>query len=100
MPTSTISYMWRDPDAVRAFHTGVSLHSHTNQSQETLDFVADWGAQYALARPLLQILERKSQESHGITVNWKASYWTPPLTPRLAFDLEGKQIEYLTLTAL
>ena len=100
MPTSTISYMWRDPDAVRAFQTGVSLHSHTNQSQETLDFVADWGAQFAVARPLLQRLERRSQESHGIAVNWKASYWTPPLTPRLAFDLESKQIEDLNLAAL
>jgi hypothetical protein len=54
MPTSTISYLWRDPAAARTFHTGVSLHSHTNQSQETLDFVADWGAQYKLVRPLHQ----------------------------------------------
>jgi hypothetical protein len=44
MPTSTISYLWRDPGAARTFQTGVSLHSHTNQSQETLDFVADWGS--------------------------------------------------------
>ena len=100
MPTSTISYLWRDPKAARNFQTGVSLHSHTNQSQETLDFVADWGAQYKLARPLLKRLERRSQSAHRIPINWKASYWTPPLTPRLAFDLEGKQIEDLGLNAL
>jgi len=27
------------PDAARSFSTGVSLHSHTNRSKETLDFV-------------------------------------------------------------
>jgi hypothetical protein len=60
MPTSTISYLWRDPGAARTFQTGVSLHSHTNQSQETLDFVADWGSQYKLVRPMLERLERRS----------------------------------------
>ncbi len=100
MPTSTISYLWRDPKAARPFQTGVSLHSHTNQSQETLDFVADWGAQFALARPLLQRFERKSRENAGLVVDFKRSYWTPPLTPRLAFDLESRQIEDLDLAAL
>jgi hypothetical protein len=100
MPTSTISYLWRDPGAARTFQTGVSLHSHTNQSQETLDFVADWGAQYRLVRPLLERLERRSDGNHGIKINWKASYWTPPLTPKLAFDLESSQIEKLGVTAL
>ena len=100
MPTSTISYLWRDTGAVRGFQTGVSLHSHTNQSQETLDFVADWGAQYALARPLLKRLEERSQQLHGIRVDWKSSYWTPPLTPKLAFDLESRQIEKLDVAAL
>jgi hypothetical protein len=100
MPTSTISYLWRDPGAARTFHTGVSLHSHTNQSQETLDFVADWGAQYAIARPMLQRLEHRSNRNHGIRIDWKSSYWTPPLTPKLAFDLESQQIEKLDVGAL
>jgi len=92
MPTSTISYLWRDPSAPRPFQTGVSLHSHTNESQETLDFVADWGSQYALVKPLLERLEKRSGGRHGITLNWETSYWTPPLTPKLAFDLESDQI--------
>ena len=100
MPTSTISYLWRDPGAARTFQTGVSLHSHTNQSQETLDFVADWGAQYKMVRPLLQRLERRSSGDHGIKIDWKSSYWTPPLTPKLAFDLESQQIEKLNVGAL
>jgi len=100
MPTSTISYLWRDPGAADNFKTGVSLHSHTNQSQETLDFVASWGAQYKLVRPLLNQLEHRSNKNQGIAVNWNASYWTPPLTPKLAFDLESGQIQKLGLGAL
>jgi hypothetical protein len=100
MPTSTVSYLWRDPGAARTFHTGVSLHSHTNQSQETLDFVADWGSQYKLVRPLLDRLEQRSRGNHGIAINWAVSYWTPPLTPKLAFDLESRQIEKLDVAAL
>ncbi len=100
MPTSTISYLWRDPEAARNFQTGVSLHSHTNQSQETLDFVANWSAQYKLARPLIKRLERRSEGIHGIKIDWSRSYWTPPLTPKLAFDLESKQIEAMNVGAL
>jgi hypothetical protein len=100
MPTSTISYLWRDPAAAKPFQTGVSLHSHTNQSQETLDFVAEWGSQYKLIKPLLARLERRSHSAHRIPINWARSYWTPPLTPKLAFELEGRQIEKLGLAPL
>ena len=100
MPTSTISYLWRDNAAARPFRTGVSLHSHTNQSQETLDFVADWGCQYKVIKPLLERLESRSGRNHGIQIDWKRSYWTPPLTPKLAFDLESTQIEKLGVSPL
>jgi hypothetical protein len=100
MAHSTISYLWRDKDAARGFHTGVSLHSHTNQSKETLDFLANLGNQYPAIRPLLTRLERRSQEIHGVSVDYAASYWTPPMTPRLAFDLESRQIEMLGLASM
>jgi hypothetical protein len=100
MAHSTISYLWRDKDAARGFRTGVSLHSHTNQSQETLDFLANLGNQYPAIRPLLTRLERRSEEVHGVRVDYARSYWTPPMTPRLAFDLESRQIEQLGLSSM
>jgi hypothetical protein len=100
MPTSTISYLWRDPGAAQSYQTGVSLHSHTNQSEETLDFVADWGNQYKIVRPFLKRLEERSGRNHGIKINWARSYWTPPLTPKLAFDLESQQIAKLGVAPL
>jgi hypothetical protein len=100
MAHSTVSYLWRDQDAAKGFRTGVSLHSHTNQSKETLDFLANLGSQYPAIRPLLTRLERRSEEIHGVRVNYAASYWTPPMTPRLAFDLESHQIEALGLASM
>ena len=100
MARSTISYLWRDPHAPRGFRTGVSLHSHTNQSTETLDFLANFGNQYPVLRPLLSRMERRSESMHGIRINYAAAYWTPPMTPRLAFDLETSQIEKLDLASM
>jgi hypothetical protein len=88
-----ISYLWKDADAAREYSTGVSLHSHTNQSKETLDFLANFGNDYTLVRKLLAYGERRAIDIHKITLNYSAGYWTPPLTPRLAFDLESRQIE-------
>ena len=100
MAGSTISYLWRDRDASKGFRTGVSLHSHTNQSKETLNFLANFGNQYPLMRPLFNRLERRSAENHGMPVNYAASYWTPPMTPKLAFDLESGQIEDLGIASM
>ena len=97
MGHSTISYLWRDKLAAQGFRSGVSLHSHTNQSHETLDFLANFGNQYPVMRPLLARLERRSERMHGVRIDYAASYWTPPMTPRLAFDLESRQIEKLDL---
>jgi hypothetical protein len=95
MASSTISYLWRDKYASKSFRSGVSLHSHTNQSEETLDFLTNLGNQYPLLRPLLSRLERRAEQEHGFRIDWAASYWTPPMTPKLAFDLETRQIESL-----
>jgi hypothetical protein len=100
MASSTISYLWRDKNAPRGFRSGVSLHSHTNQSKETLDFLANFGNQFPVIRPLLARMERRSENNHGVHVNYSASYWTPPLTPKLAFDLEKKQIEMLDVAPM
>jgi hypothetical protein len=73
MPNSTVSYAWRDRDAAKGYRAGVSLHSHTNQSHETLDFLANLGNQYPLIRPLLSRLETRSEANLGVRVNYAAS---------------------------
>jgi hypothetical protein len=95
MANSTIAYLWCDRRAAEGFRTGVSLHSHTNQSHESLKFLANIGSRHTFWRPLMARMERKAQENHGFCVDYSAAYWTPPLTPKLAFDLESRQIEKL-----
>jgi hypothetical protein len=34
---------------------------------------------------------------HKFHIDYAASYWTPPMTPKLAFDLESRQVEKLNL---
>jgi hypothetical protein len=97
MARSTISYLWRDKMATQGFQCGVSLHSHTNQSRETLDFLAKWGNQYQWVRPVLSRVERRTKGLLRVSLDYAASYWTPPMTPKLAFDLESRQIEKLDL---
>jgi hypothetical protein len=100
MTRSSLSYLWRDSRATQGFQSGVSLHSHTNQSRETLAFLANFGNQFPAMQSLMARLEQRSEANHGMRVNYAASYWTPPMTPKLAFDLESGQIEKLDLAAM
>ena len=100
MASSTISYLWLDTKATKGFRSGVSLHGHTNQSIETLAFLAKFGNQFPAMRPLMKRLERRSEANHGYRVDYAAAYWTPPMTPKLAFDLESGQIEELGLAPM
>ena len=93
MSQTSISYMWREPNASKGFTTGVSLHSHTSQSKETLDFIAELSNDVPMLRSVMSWFEARSIRTSGIRPDYARSYWTPPLTPRLAFDLERNQIE-------
>lgn len=101
MLASSISYSWRKRDSSLGFTSGVSLHSHTCMSHETLEYLATLGTKYKLLRPILANRERHCREAHGFELDYRASYWTPPLFPRMAFDVERRQIEdQLQLSAL
>jgi hypothetical protein len=93
MSQSTVSYLWREPKAAAGFATGVSLHSHTSQSRETLDFIAELTTDHAWMQPVIRWCERRSIRFAGIQPDYARAFWTPPLNPRLAFELEANQIE-------
>jgi hypothetical protein len=89
----SVSYLWREPKAAEGFTAGVSLHSHTNQSKETLDFIAELSTEWGVLQPLMRWCEERCLKTTGIRPDYARSYWTPPLTPKLAIDLERVQIE-------
>src|ERR1700742_1242253 len=92
MTGSRISYLWNNQRAAQGFASGVSLHSHTNRSKETLDFIVKLANENPVFRAIIRREEKRSQQKHRLSVDYARSYWTPPLTPRLAFDLESRQI--------
>lgn len=99
---SRIHFQWNAnvPFRSRDFSTGVSLHSHTLHSKETLGFL------YRAARhaPPLQAAirkgERRHREVYGSELDLARAWWTPPLGPHQAWRLEASQIEALDLHPL
>lgn len=89
MPPSQISCLWKQPDIAASYQSAVSLHSHTNQSKESLLFIPEFADKWRLLRWALQEQCKKSVRP----VDFSQAYWTPPLPPQLAFDLESNQIE-------
>jgi hypothetical protein len=89
LPQSQISCIWKHPDIAGKYRTAVSLHSHTNHSKESLLFIPAFAEKWPLLRWALNEQSKKSVRPVDIS----QAYWTPPLTPNLAFQLESNQIE-------
>jgi hypothetical protein len=89
MAETKLSCFWHRPDLGRDTRAAVSLHGHTNRSKESLQFIPE------LARkgPMLHEALQKQCQRSRIPVDFARAYWTPPLTPRLAYETEKNQIE-------
>lgn len=80
--------------------TGVSLHCHTEQSKEMLDFIPH----YAEKLPIIASFWRREKKNYlkreGRRISFATAYWTPPLPAASVYDIEKKQIEDAGLDAL
>jgi hypothetical protein len=108
-PRLRISYLWDEQQrvkdgktsAVADYTTGVSLHSHTSISEESLTFIDTMAREFSWLRTIFERAERRTIARHGLKLDFLRGNWRPPLVPRMAFDLESKQIEQeLGLSAL
>jgi len=97
--TSKITSNWKQPLATAPFTTGVSLHSHTSVSEETLGFIHAMFVAMPGLKKLFDRYERRSSV-HGIKLDFDRANWRPPLQPRMAYDLESRQIQRLGLNSL
>ncbi len=88
-----VTCLWKEPMAPKAYRTGVSLHSHTNHSKEGVYFIAEYAARHALLRKALAAEERRAIRVKSTRVDFLKAYWTPPLPPLAAFEVERNQIE-------
>ncbi|HTW66449.1 MAG TPA: hypothetical protein VME17_17625 [Bryobacteraceae bacterium] len=99
MMSSHIHLQWKDARAAGRFRTGVSLHSHTLHSRETLDFIYHAAAQAPILSAVIRQGERQYQKVHGTELDLSRGWWTPPLGPHDAWLLEKSQIEALDQNA-
>jgi hypothetical protein len=89
MSHTRLSCFWQEPDLGRESRAAVSLHGHTNHSKESLLLIPELARK---APMLYEALEKQAGRSR-IPVDFTRAYWTPPLTPKLAYETEKNQIE-------
>ena len=108
-PRVRISYLWDEQQRVKdgksstvaEYATGVSLHSHTSLSEESLTFIDKMAREFSWVRSMFERAEKKTVARHGLKLDFLRGNWRPPLVPKMAFDLEARQIqEELGLDAL
>lgn len=77
------------------FRTAVSLHSHTNHSRESLDFLPRYIEfhRIPLVSRLMQQKVKRYEQRSGKRVDFGQAYWTPPLTASMVLASERSQIE-------
>jgi len=89
MAEAKFSYFSRGSVIGREHRAAVSLHGHTNRSKESLHFLP----KMAQKCPMLHAALEKQCRRSTIPVDFVRAYWTPPLTPKLAYEIEREQIE-------
>ena len=97
-PRSKISSLWTDQLAPAPFHSGVSLHSHTSMSEETLTFIHKMLTFLPGLRPIFEHYDRKSKD-RGFQLDFARGNWRPPLVPIAGYECEAGQIQRLGLEA-
>jgi|SRR5215472_123068 len=85
---------------IRAFCTGVSLHSHTDFSREELSNLPRHLERMPVVSHFLHWEMEQYRARTGRALDFSRAYWRGPLQPRSAHDLERKQIEALGLPAI
>ncbi|MDX2150812.1 MAG: hypothetical protein SFV54_08750 [Bryobacteraceae bacterium] len=93
MRNSHLHFYWKDRRHLERFRTGVSLHSHTLFSQEGLDFIPRYAMRVPILREAVAARLGRHRARTGEEVDFSRAWWTPPLPPKQAHDLERAQIE-------
>jgi len=75
------------------YRSGVSLHSHTLHSRESLDFVYPIARSFAPLQAALRLGEARYRRIHGAPLDFNRGWWTPPVAPHAAWQLEKSHIE-------
>ena len=100
MRRTNLYLLWRDRTCLERFRNGVSLHSHTLHSRESMAFVPRYTTGVPVLAKAMRRQEQRYQARCGRTLDYGRAFWRPPLGPREAAQLEKTQIESLGLDAM
>src|SRR5579862_1395438 len=100
MRHSKIHWLWRDRSTPQRFRTGVSLHSHTLHSEETMAFIPRYTSGIPVVSNAIRRQEEIYRQRRNCSLDFSRAFWRPPLAPHEARDLESRQLEQLDLEAL
>jgi hypothetical protein len=89
---TTFQFMWRDCSINSGFRAGVSLHSHTMYSEESLETISRYTSKVPVVDRAIR-LEGVEFGGAGDRLDFRNAFWTPPLSPRQACRLEERQIQ-------
>lgn len=93
MRHTIVQFAWKDTPG--PFRAGVCLHGHTMHSEECLDFLPRYLRQVP---GLAQVIDAYQQRPDP--VDFARAFWTPPLSPASALQLERTQIAGMELAPL
>lgn len=101
MTATTVQFLLQDRSIRAEFRAGVSLHSHTMYSEESLDMIPRYAGRLPVFGTIVRKQEARRRQTNQEPLDFSRAFWTPPLSPREAYSLEQKQIEReLNLRAL
>lgn len=80
--------------------TGVSLHCHTQYSQEMLDFIPV----YAEKIPIISFFWKRERDKYlkreGKGLDFSTAHWSPPMSPHEVYRIETEQINGAGLNSI
>lgn len=88
-----MSYQWATDAAWKSARSGISLHSHTSISKESIGILFEHGARNSFVAYLLRRERERYFRRYGRELDFNRVYWTSPVTPQEALRLESQQIE-------
>jgi hypothetical protein len=93
MKNSRAHFQWAEKHFHSRFHTGISLHSHTLHSRESMEFIGKATANTPWLSGAIQKQREKYRALKGREMDLSRAWWTPPLSARQSWKLEKSQIE-------
>jgi hypothetical protein len=95
-----VHFLPADRSIVRAFRTGISLHSHTEHSREGLRNMPRYLEHMPVIAQFYQREMKRYRDRTGALPDFSRAYWRGPLPARGAYELEQRQIAKLGLGAI